>query len=114
VEDLEESVEFYTDILGLKEVRRFSPYEGMTIVFLKGESDGMIELIEGVEKSEPEMKGRKGLFLVGLEVSDMDKTAKELQEKGIKFVRGPIDTPGGTKIAFLKDPNDVEIELIQH
>lgn len=41
LEDLEESVESYTNILELKEMRRFSPYEGMTIVFLKGEGDGI-------------------------------------------------------------------------
>ncbi len=74
----------------------------------------MIELIEGVEKIRARNEGQKGLFLVGLEVSDIDKTTKELQEKGIKFVGGHVDTPSGTKIAFFKDPNGVEIELIQH
>jgi lactoylglutathione lyase len=73
----------------------------------------MIELTEGLENLDPKMKNQKGLFMVGLEVSDMDKTTKELQNKGVKFTRGPIDTPNGTKIAFLKDPEGVQIELIQ-
>ncbi|MGZ7044449.1 MAG: VOC family protein [Methanobacterium sp.] len=113
VDDLEESIKFYSDVLGFTENRRFNPGKGMTIAFLKGEGDSMIELTEGIENLDPKMKGHKGLFMVGLEVSDMDKTAKELQDKGVKFTRGPIDTPNGTKIAFLKDPQGVQIELIQ-
>jgi lactoylglutathione lyase len=113
VKNLEESVKFYTDKLGFKENRRFNPEKGVTIAFLRGDGDSMIELTEGLENLDPKMKNQKGLFMVGLEVSDMDKTTKELQNKGVKFTRGPIDTPNGTKIAFLKDPEGVQIELIQ-
>ncbi|RLG30589.1 VOC family protein [Methanosarcinales archaeon] len=113
VKDLEESVKFYTEILGLKEVRRFSPHERMTIAFLKGEGNGMIELIEGMDKSEWKIDSGQALLLVGLEVSDMDATVQALWGKGIDFTRGPIEVQGGTKIAFLKDPNGVGIELIQ-
>ncbi|MGF7118470.1 putative enzyme related to lactoylglutathione lyase [Methanobacterium oryzae] len=73
----------------------------------------MLELTEGIENLDPSMKGQNGLFMVGLEVSDMNKTARKLQNNGVKFTRGPIDTPNGTKIAFLKDPQGVQIELIQ-
>jgi lactoylglutathione lyase len=113
VKNLEESVKFYTDKLGFKENRRFNPEKGVTIAFLRGDGDSMIELTEGLENLDPKIKNQKGLFMVGLEVSDMDKTTKELQNKGVKFTRGPIDTPNGTKIAFLKDPEGVQIELIQ-
>ncbi len=113
VKNLEESVKFYTDKLGFEENHRFNPEKGMTIAFLRGDGDSMIELTEGIENIDPKMKDKKGLFMVGLEVSDMDRTARELKNKGIKFTRGPIDTPNGTKIAFLEDPQGVQIELIQ-
>ncbi|MGB9936703.1 MAG: VOC family protein [Methanobacterium sp.] len=113
VENLDESVKFYTDVLGFEENNRFNPENGVTIAFLKGDGDSMIELTEGMENLDPNMKGQNGLFMVGLEVSDMDKTARELQGKGVQFTRGPIDTPNGTKIAFFKDPQGVQIELIQ-
>ncbi len=113
VENLDESVKFYTDVLGFEENRRFNPEKGVTIAFLKGEGDSMLELTEGMGNLDPDMKDKNGLFMVGLEVSDMDKTAREIQDKGIKFTRGPIDTPNGTKIAFFKDPQGVQIELIQ-
>ena len=52
--------------------------------------------------------------MIGMEVDDMNTTAKELIEKGAKFTRDPIEVGDGAKLAFLKDPNGVEIELIQH
>jgi lactoylglutathione lyase len=36
------------------------------------------------------------------------------RSKGAKFTRGPMEVGDGAKLAFLKDPNGVEIELIQH
>ncbi|MGZ7136154.1 MAG: VOC family protein, partial [Methanobacterium sp.] len=48
VDDLEESIKFYSDVLGFTENRRFNPGKGMTIAFLKGEGDSMIELTEGI------------------------------------------------------------------
>lgn len=113
VENLDESIKFYTDVLGFEENRLFNPEEGLTIAFLKGDGDSMLELTKGIENLDPKMKGKTGLFMVGLEVSDMDKAAREIQDKGVKFTRGPIETANGTKIAFLKDPQGVQIELIQ-
>lgn len=49
-----------------------------------------------------------------MEVEDLDATAKELIERGAEFTRGPMEVGDGAKLAFLKDPNGVEIELIQH
>lgn len=113
VDNLEEEIKFYTDVLGFEENRRFNPEKGINVAFLKGDGDTMLELVEGIDKQYPQMKGQKGLFMMGFEVSDMDKTAQELKNKGVDFIRGPIDTANGTKIAFLKDPQGVQIELIQ-
>ena len=114
VKDMEESVRFYSDVLGLQEVRRFEPQPGMTIVFMKGEGEGQIELISGIEKSEFSIDSAGALLLIGLEVEDMDATASVIRAKGVKFSRPPREVHSGTKIAFLKDPNGIELELIQH
>lgn len=107
VENLEESAKFYRDILGMDEIRRFSPRPGLTIAFFKGEGEATIELIEGEE-------GKKGLYMVGMEVEDMDAELAELKAKGVELTRGPFGAPGGPKIAFLDGPDGVEIELIEH
>lgn len=108
VKDMDESIRFYTDVLGFKVDGTLNPFPGLNITFLRDDGDAMIELIKNEE--EPE---KQGIFMVGMEVSDMDATAEELLSKGATFTRGPLDV-GENKIAFLKDPNGVEIELIQH
>ncbi len=107
VENLEESAKFYRDILGMEEIRRFSPQPSLTLAFFKGEGEAMIELVEGVE-------GKKGLYMVGMEVEDMDAELAKLKAKGIKLNRGPSDTAGGPRIAFLDGPDGVEIELLEN
>jgi len=106
VENLEESAKFYTEILGMDEVRRFSPRPGLTIAFFKGEGEAAIELIEGEE-------GKWGLYMIGIEVEDMDVAISNLKSKGIELTRGPFGAPEGPKIAFLEAPDGVELELIE-
>jgi len=90
----------------MDEIRRFSPVEGLTIAFFKGEGEATIELVEGEE-------GKQGLFMVGIEVENMDDEIAALKSKGVKLTRGPLGAPGGPIIAFLEGPDGVEIELIQ-
>lgn len=106
VEDLEESAKFYSDTLGMDEIRRFSPRTGLTIAFFKGEGEATIELIDGEV-------GKKGLYMVGIEIEDMDVELAKLKAKGVNIKEGPFGAPGGPKIAFLNGPDGVEIELIE-
>jgi lactoylglutathione lyase len=69
----------------------------------------MVELIEN--KNEPQTPG---IFLIGMEVEDMDKTAAELIDKGAEFTRWPMEVGDGAKLTFLTAPNGVEIELNPH
>ena len=107
VENLEESAKFYTDILGMEEVRRFTPQPGLTIVLLKGEGESMVELIENEDN-------KKGLYLIGMAVDDLDAEIANLKSKGLELARGPLGKPGGPRIAFLDAPDGVEIELIEN
>ena len=100
VKNLKESIKFYEDVLNLKIAREFSPMEGTNIAFLKGESSAMLELIEYENKSIKD------------EVSH-SKVSIGFEEKNIKIIRGPINTPGGERFIFIEDPNGVEIEMIE-
>lgn len=112
VKDLKESIKFYEDVLELKIAREFSPMKGTNIAFLKGESSAMLEVIEYENKSmEDEVSHSK--VSIGFEILDLDSIIKELEEKNIKIIRGPIKTPGGERFIFIEDPNGVEIELIE-
>jgi len=110
VKNLEESVEFYKNAFGLCEVRRFSPEKGVNIVFLKDEEKGLIELIENNQMHEV---NEGSLVSIGFNVEDLNEVLKRLREKDIEIIRGPIEVPSGEKFVFIKDPNGVEIELIE-
>ncbi len=106
VEDMDESIKFYTEVMGFEIDSQYDPQPGVTITLLKGEGDAMIELIENTEYGT-------GLFAVGMDVEDINTTVKELRSKGAKITMEPIPITVGT-LAFLEDPNGVRIALIQH
>ena len=108
VADMDESIKFYTEVLGLEIDSQHNPYPGLRITLLKAEGDAMIELIEGEETPQ-----ETGLFSVGIEVEDINTKVKELKSKGAKITREPTPILVGT-LAFLEDPNGAQIALIQH
>ena len=117
VGDLERSVRFYTDLLGMQELRRRDVPEGKyTLVFVgyAGEASGAaaIELTYnyGVEKYE--MGTAFGHLAIG--VPDVAATCTQLRAAGARIVRepGPVKF-GSTVIAFVEDPDGYKIELIQ-
>ncbi|MBN2168580.1 MAG: VOC family protein [Actinobacteria bacterium] len=108
VADMDESIEFYTEVMGLEIESRHNPRPGVLITLLKGEGDAMIELIENKELSQ-----ETGLFSVGMEVEDVNTTVTELKSKGARITMEPTPIEVGT-LALLEDPNGTQIALIQH
>jgi lactoylglutathione lyase len=112
VHDLEKTVSFYKDVLGLKEVRRQTSGRGSQLVFLKAPgSDEEIEICK-FDESGPVMVG-PDITHLAFEVDDLEKFAKEAAAKGYPLSDGPHSTGTG-KIAFIDAPEGYEIELIQH
>ena len=111
VSDLEKTVSFYRDVLGLKEPRRQKSGRGSQLVFLKApESDEEIELCK-FDESGPVVVG-PDLTHLAFEVDDLDKFAREAAAKGYPLSDGPHSSGSG-KIAFIDAPEGYEIELIQ-
>lgn len=114
VKDMDETINFYTNNLGLKLVKRKEiPENNAEIAFLEEENtDYKIELTYWKEKkgySEGDQ-----LDHLAFEVEDMNNTINELKQKGVKIVKEPYSLSNSTKkIAFILDPNDIWIELIQ-
>lgn len=113
VKDMDESLGFYQEVLGLKEVRRIEQMENMLIVFLQDKDGAIIELIENSGENNGDSHMSDGRVSVGFGVENMDETLVKLATYSIEVSQGPITTPGGEIIAFIKDPNGVEIEFIQ-
>jgi lactoylglutathione lyase len=109
VKSLEESLKFYTEFLGLSIINKFPAGPGVTIAFLSDEKGNKIELIENAHE---EAKGGS-LISIGFIVESVDKVIELVNEKGIKIVSGPIQTPSGAKFIYIEDPNGAEIEFIE-
>jgi lactoylglutathione lyase len=112
VHDLEKSIRFYRDVLGLQETRRSESNRGSKLVFFKApESDEEIELCQ-FEASGPVQVGFD-LTHLAFAVTDLEAFAKESAAKGYPLSDGPHRTTTGSLIAFIDAPEGYEIELIQ-
>ncbi len=112
VHDLEKTVGFYRDVLGLQEVRRSESSRGSKLVFLKAPgSEELIEICQ-YDASGPVVVG-PDLTHLAFEVSDLEAFAKHAAAKGYPLSDGPSPTSSGSVIAFIDAPEGYEIELIQ-
>jgi len=113
VEDLEKTVSFYRDVLGLAEVSRHTSGRGSQLVFLKApDSDELIEICK-FDASGPVSVG-PDLTHLAFEVDNLEQLAKQAEAKGYPLSDGPHRSSGGSTIAFIDAPEGYEIELIQH
>ena len=116
VGDLERSVKFYTEMFGMKELRRRDVPDGKyTLVFLgygPEESHTVLELTYNYGVDHYEMGTAFGHLAVG--VPDIYATCEKMRAAGTKITRepGPVKF-GTTVIAFVEDPDGYKIELIQ-
>jgi lactoylglutathione lyase len=111
VKDLEKTVSFYRDVLGLKEIRRHTSGRGSQLVFLKApQSDEEIEICK-FDESGPIVVG-PDLTHLAFEVDNLDQFARDAASKGYRLSDGP-HVSGSGKIAFIDAPEGYEIELIE-
>ena len=116
VNDLDETLKFYCDALGMKLLRkRDYPNGEFTLAFVGygDERDNtVIELTHNWGQSGYNLGDAFGHLAIG--VDDIYKSCAGLKQKGVKVVRepGPMKH-GGSEIAFIEDPNGYRIELIQ-
>ncbi len=111
VEDLERSISFYTDILGLPLVRRESnPDSGLKIGFIKvGESE--LELLQFADADRPPSEG---VFAhLAFTVEDLDDVVARLRDRDVERISdAPREVFGGqARVFFFKGPDDETLEL---
>jgi len=112
VNDLERTVKFYRDILGLQEVKRHKSPRGSELVFLKApESEELIELCH-FPGSEP-VQVQADLTHLAFEVDSLAEFEQHLARHGLKYSDGPTPTSTGSRLAFIDAPEGYEIELIE-
>ena len=112
VNDMEETLRFYVDVLGLEiENRKRSP-RGSELVFLKvPNSNEMIEICSFPAGGKVEVQ--EDLVHLAFEVDDLDQMIRRLKEKGIPITDTPTITSSGTRLFFIEAPDRYEVELIE-
>jgi lactoylglutathione lyase len=118
VTNLQESINFYTDVLGMNLLRTTDRTEQQySLAFLaygtgNKENQAELELTYNYGVNQYDHGGFYGHIALGVE--DVALTCQKIKEKGGKVTRdaGPVKG-GNTIIAFVEDPNGYKIELIQ-
>lgn len=110
VTDLEQSLDFYCNKLGLKELRRMeNPAGRFTLIFLAADEtpDAQVEL---TYNWDPEVyTGGRNFGHLAFEVDDIYATCQSLMDKGVTINRPPRDG----RMAFVRSPDNISIELLQ-
>jgi lactoylglutathione lyase len=114
VKDLEESLRFYTEVMGLEfERRRPIPENHAEVAFVRDPVSGhRIELTYWEGKGSFEVGEQ--LDHIAFEVPDLDEFLGRARARGVPVAKEPYRLRGGSgRIAFLLDPNEIWIELIE-
>ncbi len=112
VSDLNETVRFYTAILGLEVIERKTSPRGSQLAFLKvPNSDELIELTS-FPPSGP-VNVQEDLVHLAFQVDNLDETIASLNAIGIRITDGPTTTSSGSRFIFIDAPDGYEIELIE-
>ena len=110
--DLEETIRFYTQVLGLEVVEQKSSPRGSQLAFLKvPNSDELIELTS-FPPSGP-VRVQPDLVHLAFQVDDLDRTITSLNAMGVPVTDGPTRTSSGSRFIFIDAPDGYEIELIE-
>ena len=111
VSNLEQSLDFYCNKLGLAEVRRYDNEKGrFTLVFLAAPGDQERAMVELTYNWDPEEYGIGRAFgHLAYEVDDIYALCGKLMQAGITINRPPRDG----RMAFVRSPDNISIELLQ-
>lgn len=112
VSDMEQTIQFYTSVLGLEVIERKTSPRGSHLAFLQvPNSDELIELTS-FPPSGP-VKVQEDLVHLAFQVESLDDTMASLTAKGVKITDGPTQTASGSRFLFIDAPDGYEIELIE-
>lgn len=111
VKNLDESVPFYTEIVGLKVIRRFPAGQGVEIAFMGNGTSGetLLELVS--DRKEDRLFHGESVS-IGFSVPSADAMTEYLKKKQISIVRGPFESPS-FKFFYIKDPDGFNVQFFE-
>lgn len=110
VSDVEASIDFYCNKLGLREVSRYDNEAGrFTLIFLSapGDDDAQVELTHNWDPEE--LEGGRNFGHLAYEVENIYAACQKLMDGGVTINRPPRDG----RMAFVRSPDGISVELLQ-
>jgi lactoylglutathione lyase len=110
VSDLEASIRFYRDVVGLTVNRRFPAGSGNEIAFM-GDGETQIELFYNPGKPQSQFGSDLSL---GFVVDSLDVTMNSLLKQGIPVDSGPFQPNPGIRFFYVRDPDGLKIQFVEN
>lgn len=109
VGDLEASIQFYVQVMGMKPVRRFFGGPTLEIAFL-ADGPAQLELICDSADKKPSYGEFPSLAFA---TDNLDRSLAEMRAHGIKIAGGPIQPNPDTRFFFIQDPDGQRLQIIE-
>ena len=113
VHDIDKSLDFYCNKLGMKEAFRLERDGKLWLIYIQVQSTTFIELFPGGPHKELERPFRPGAPHICLEVDDMKATLAELASRGLEITGEARQGADGNYQYWIEDPDGIKIELMQ-
>ena len=115
VNDMAESIAFYTEKLGLRLLDGPNHYPGNAdMAFVGHDWNAYIELVFDLEEHPPYALGNRYEHLAIEADGALEPYIATLRERGVKIVKDVYRSPGGSRaIAFIEDPNGIPVEVLE-
>ncbi len=113
VSDMDKSISFYQDILGMEVIEEKTSPRGSKLVFLRFPgTDCNLELCSFPNSGLVHVP--EDLVHLAFEVENLEDSISRLNAAGIPITEGPLESLSGTRFIFTEDPDKYEIELIHY
>ena len=111
VKNLDESIAFYSDLAGLKMLKRFPAGPGIEIAFMGNgiDDETLVELLADGNNSTV---SHSEFISIGFAVDSVDAMLDTVKSKNIPVHSGPVETPG-SRFFSIKDPNGLNVQFFQ-
>jgi len=109
VNNMEDCIKFYKEIVGLSIANRYMTEKGKEICFL-GDGETKVELI--YDSNHKSTNCSEGISL-GFEVESVDKMIKYIKEQGFEVESGPFQPSPKIKYFYVKDPNGFRVQFVE-